>query len=398
MAMCAIGRELVKRGHDFLLIGTPIQATQLRLTDIRFRVVGGTGNDPVAAYFARNRSAGKITISSIVEYMRGMADLLSTELPSLFRDERIDAILADQEEPGAASAADLAKLPYATVCASLPLNADPQVPPGFLPWGYSRKPAANLRNRAGYAIRNLIIGRVNRTLNRHRSAAGLPLYRRPDDSFSKLAQVTQLVREFDFPRRRPLPELHYVGTYHQHSLFSVEFPWNRLNGRPIVYASFGTSFGHNLAGLEAISVACAALPVQLIISLGGITPGAAHSRLAGEPIVVAYAPQRDILSRAVLAITHAGLNSTMEALSLGVPVLAMPMAGDQFGTGARIEWHGVGWTLSPERRSAEDIKAAVQLLLQDRARWTAATNRVADAISKAGGAARAATIIERLTN
>ena len=51
MAMCAIGRELRKRGHQFLLLGTEFQAKQLRLSDIPFQILGRGGKDPVQQYF-----------------------------------------------------------------------------------------------------------------------------------------------------------------------------------------------------------------------------------------------------------------------------------------------------------------------------------------------------------
>jgi zeaxanthin glucosyltransferase len=58
--------------------------------------------------------------------------------------------------------------------------------------------------------------------------------------------------------------------------------------------------------------------------------------------VVRAAPQIDLLKRAALCITHAGLNTALEALAQGVPMVAIPVGFDQPGVAARIAYHGVG--------------------------------------------------------
>src|SRR5258707_7369008 len=100
MAMSAIGRELQKKGHEFLLLDTSFQAKQLQLSDIPFHVIGGNRIDPVQQYYGR-ANAGGVSISATLEFLKGMADLLCTELPPVLRSERIDFVLADQEQPGA---------------------------------------------------------------------------------------------------------------------------------------------------------------------------------------------------------------------------------------------------------------------------------------------------------
>jgi zeaxanthin glucosyltransferase len=50
--------------------------------------------------------------------------------------------------------------------------------------------------------------------------------------------------------------------------------------------------------------------------------------IPANTIVVRSAPQIDLLKRAALCITHAGLNTTLESLAHGVPMVAIP-----------TEWH-----------------------------------------------------------
>jgi zeaxanthin glucosyltransferase len=395
MAMCAIGRELQRRGHEFVLFGTPYQKKQLRVSGMPFRTIGDDGHDPVRSYVEGARRTGSVSISDTVTYMKDMGGLLCMQVPPLLREESIDLVLADQEEPGAATAADLSGLPYVSICNSLPLNEADDIPPGFSPWPYSTNVLAVMRNRLGYAVRNFVVGRVNSALNVHRRKASLKPYRRPDDSFSTRAQITQLVREFDFPRRAPVPALHYVGPFQREPLFPVEFPYDRLDGRPIIYASLGTSFGTRSRELETVAAACSELPVQLVIALGGAQADDSHAQMPGSPLVVSYAPQRELLSRAAVAVTHGGLNTTMEALSLGVPLLAIPLAGDQVGVAARIRWHGVGRSIDERERSAPHVKHALSELL-DQPDARLAAQRMAAVIRHSGGAVQAAGIVEQL--
>lgn len=69
-------------------------------------------------------------------------------------------------------------------------------------------------------------------------------------------------------------------------------------------------------------------------------------RVAGESIVVEFAPQLELLKCAALCITHAGLNTALECLSNGLPMVAIPITNDQPGVAARSEWMGTGEMVS----------------------------------------------------
>ena len=44
----------------------------------------------------------------------------------------------------------------------------------------------------------------------------------------------------------------------------------------------------------------------LVMTLGGAQPGEVHARFPGNPIVVSFAPQLELLARSALFITHGG--------------------------------------------------------------------------------------------
>ncbi len=82
-------------------------------------------------------------------------------------------------------------------------------------------------------------------------------------------------------------------------------------------------------------------------------------------IVVSTAPQIELLKRASLCITHAGLNTTLEALAQGVPMVAIPIGYDQPGVAARIKYHGVGEFLEVENLTVARLSDLIQRVLRD---------------------------------
>jgi zeaxanthin glucosyltransferase len=103
-----------------------------------------------------------------------------------------------------------------------------------------------------------------------------------------------------------------------------------------------------------------------------------------------------VLARATLAVTHAGLNTVLDALSFGVPMLAVPIAFDQPGVAARIVHAGAGERLSHATLTVAKVKAALERLLSTPS-YRQRAGMLGEEIARAGGASRAADIIEDVT-
>src|SRR5262245_63582515 len=103
-------------------------------------------------------------------------------------------------------------LPFVSVAAALPVNADPSVPHCIFPWPHRTGVGARLRNRLGNAALEWIFSGVLRTINRQRRAWGLPPARDINSLFSRLAQVAQLPAALELPAGRP-PHVHHTGTW-----------------------------------------------------------------------------------------------------------------------------------------------------------------------------------------
>ena len=391
MAFKAIARELDGRGHRV----TFFQAAELAP---KFPAGEGFGFTPLRNHRFSLQSYVELvaqqqgaSIRNFLDYAMKSATMLCEEAPSALRAAGVDGVMVDGSEPGGATAAEAAGLPFVTISNALPLHSEPDIPPDFLPWQYRGARWARLRNRIGYAVRDVMISPLHRVLNRYRRKWNLPVYRSPDDSFSRIAQITQLVAEFDFPRRRLPPCFHYVGPYRREPEKDIPFPWERLDGRPLVYASLGNVFGGRTGLWKAIVEGCSELNAQVVISLGG--RAAELPELPVGTIVADYAPQLALLKRAAFGITHAGLNSVMEAAAAEVPMIAIPITGDQFGVGARIAYTGIGEVVRATKCNGSRIAAAARKILGTRV-YRERTAIIRDAIDRTHGAADAAAIVE----
>ena len=71
----------------------------------------------------------------------------------------------------------------------------------------------------------------------------LPPYQRREDAYSPLVQVCQLPEAFDFPREHLPAHFHFIGRFQDPSgiepiaFESTNFPFERLTGQPLIYAS-----------------------------------------------------------------------------------------------------------------------------------------------------------------
>jgi MGT family glycosyltransferase len=229
---------------------------------------------------------------------------------------------------------------------------------------------------------------IRRVVDDFRRRWGLAAHRRDDESFSSRAQICQLPKTFDFPRTALPPSFHYVGPLRDRAK-PIPFPWERLDGRPLIYASLGTLQNGRAPLFECFAEACEPLDVQLIISHGGGLTASQVARFRGNPVVVPYAPQQEVIGRAALTLTHAGLNTVLDSLSAGVPLVAVPITYEQPAIGRRLERAGVGRVVRLRHANAGAIRSAVRDVLA-RAEFKRASQKMAEAIRESGGLRRAA--------
>lgn len=393
--MTTLGYELKKRGHQVTLFGIPDAKSKTLAAGLEFCEVGsqqlpiGT----MAEYSAQiGVRSGLAALRYNINFFTQEAKVLFEEMPKAIQAAQVEMLLVDQASPTGGTIAEYLDIPFITVCCCLMFNQESKIPPVISSWQYNPAGWAKLRNRLGNRVFNRFSKPARDVVIEYRQQWNLP----PRYSSSKLAQICQQPAEFEFPRENLPSCFHFTGPYNNPiSREPAPFPWEKLTGQPLIYASMGTVQNRLIRVFQTIAAACADLDAQLIISLGGSAKPDALPKLVGSPLVVEYAPQLELLSKSALTITHAGLNTTLESLSNGVPMVAIPIANDQPAVAARIKWTGTGEAIPLNKLTTRKLQKAVkQVLTEDSYKKNAL--RLQMAIRQAGGVSRAADIIEQV--
>jgi MGT family glycosyltransferase len=396
-----LGRELQRRGHGVSVMARPDARRRTEAAGLNYVPVGEQ-KFPLGSEQAVSAELGKLrglrAIRFTVEQLRQGAEVILTEGPGVVRREKFDALVVDQVAAAGGTLADILGLPHVTVCNALPLTPDlDEVPTAMSGWPFASGLLGKVRDALGYLVIRWIGHPLIREIDRHRRANGLPRMKDIFGGGSALAQIAQQPAFFDFPRPGLSANFHYTGPWHDEgSADAIPFPWEKLDGRPLIYASMGTLQNRLEFIFSAIAEACAELDAQLVIALGsrGQNADALAATLPGHPIVVSFAPQLALLDKAALVITHAGLNTALESLSRGLAMAAIPIANDQPGVASRLAWLGVAEVVQLNKLNAARLRAALLKLLNDPRYRENARNRQEE-LRRIDGVRLAADLIEK---
>ncbi len=396
--MIPLGKELLRRDHQVTVLGFLDAQAKTLASGLEFQPLA-EDEFPLGSnaeeFSQRGKSSGLAALQHSLKAGQKRSTAIIRDAPTAIKKAGIEALLVDQVSLEGGTIADFLNLPFVTVCGALLLNREPNIPPIVTTWQYSPTWKGRLRNQIGYQLLSLLTKPIREAIAQYRHQWKLPLYSQPSDHYSKLAQISQQPHGFDFPRQNLPPHFHFTGPYHNSvTRQPVAFPFEQLTGKPLIYASMGTIQNRLLEVFQIIASACEGLDAQLVIDLGGGATPELLPQLAGNPIVVGYAPQLELLKKATLTITHAGMNTTLESLSNGVPLVAIPVANDQPGVAARIAYTGVGEVVALKELSVLKLRSAiVKVLNQESYRKRAI--EMQGAIVRSGGVKKAADIIEQ---
>ncbi|MEM9770343.1 MAG: glycosyltransferase [Cyanobacteria bacterium P01_D01_bin.73] len=396
--MLPLGKELQRRGHLVTMISLLDAQEKALAAGLEFQALN-EAKYPLGSSAELLETLGKLSGMEAVKFTSDLigegAEALLRELPQTLKDLGVEALLVDQASPGAGTVADFLDIPFVSICSAVILNAEASIPPSFTTWKYRKVWWAKWRNALTYLAFKRVIRSIQTITNEYRKKWDLPLHSTFNDSFSSLAQISQQPAELEFPREKLPKCLHFVGPFHSAIGRNIaDFPFDKLTGQPLIYASMGTIQNRLLDTFYKIAEACADLDAQLVISLGGSASPDVLPNLPGSPIVVGYAPQLELLKKATLTITHAGMNTTLESLNQGVPMVAIPITNDQPGVATRIAWTGAGELIPVKKLTTKKLKKAIDLVLTNPS-YRAATERLQGVIARAGGVTRAADIVEQ---
>lgn len=395
----SLGRELQARGHRVTCLQLPDLEEKVRSAGLEFCPIGQSLYQPgsLAEMFEQlSRLSGIESLRYSVEFCRHMAEIVCQDAPDAIAQQGIEALITDQLEPVGETIAEALSLPYVCISCGQYIHRRADVPPFFTLWPYEDTLAARLRNQIAYTILDYSCRPILQEINRYRRRCGLPPYRRIYSTHAPLAHISQQPAAFDFPVTGLPSTLHYVGPLRTPHPQPATFPFDQLNGKPLIYASLGSIQNTKKGIYSCIAAACEGLNAQLVITLGGGMPPSELPDLPGTPVIVSYAPQLEVIARASLTITHGGLNTVLDSLKCGVPMVSMPVTFEQPGTGARIRLTGVGEVIPIEAVTVENLKPLVERVFTEPT-YRANARKMQQAIAAAGGAQRAADIIEQVT-
>jgi MGT family glycosyltransferase len=376
--MIALGRTLLARGHDVTLQTwerwrAPVEAEGITFTPAPEYSAFPIGDQPLDFYEA------------VVYATRDTLPLV--------RELQPDVVIHDILTLGPSLAAELLDIPRATL---IP-HVFPEAGPGFPIYSFgARLP----RTGAGRAFwerahlpvrRGLESGRL--ALNRTREQVGLPPLSHPHGGTSRELALVASFPQLEYPRPWP-SHAHVVGPLMwEPPAQEVSLP---PGNAPLVLIAPSTSQDPDHRLLHASLRGLADAPIRVLATY--------NRRLPSRPLpvpenttVVDWVSYARTLPHCDAIVCHAGHGTLVRALSIGVPVIACPVAGDMNENAARLVWTGAGVRLPRRFISPRPLRHAVELALGDpsikeRARELAAWTAEHDA------GARAATLIERLAS
>ncbi len=373
--------ELVRRGENVIYYLTEGYRAKVEATGATFRAYDQLDDD----YFgALDGSNPFMTVRQLAETS---LDILP-DLVALLRAEQPDYIIFDAMCPWGRLAGEICGVPTVSSLALLLLTPGMMVRSGqLLPTvalmlrnlhhlrAFNRVAAEiarthHLPQKPGFANMLMGIGTLNIS---YTSAAFQP-------ESAKLAQT-----------------IRFVGPSIEPRAGDADFPFDQLAaGEPLIYISLGTVINQNVDFYRQCLVAFGGEPYQVVMAVGQKTDLEALGAIPANFIVRRHVPQLEVLQRAALFITHAGINSVHEGLYYNVPLLLVPQQQEQAMVAARVVELGAGEKLGKAQASAANLRAAAARILNDnRCRERAAA--IGETFRSAGGYRRAADEILKLS-
>jgi UDP:flavonoid glycosyltransferase YjiC (YdhE family) len=192
------------------------------------------------------------------------------------------------------------------------------------------------------------------------------------------------------------PTAHFFRYEHPRARAEERPAWlDEPRERPLVFASLGTVH-HAEAGIfEAILAAVADEPIEVVAAIGRDQDPARFGEVSANVRIEPFVPQIAVLGQATAFITHGGFNSAKEALALGLPLVVIPIGGDQPYTAERVEALGLGLQVGPDERNPEVIRERLRTVLGDPGYADRARTFAAD-MAALPGADQAVRLLEQL--
>jgi zeaxanthin glucosyltransferase len=399
--MTALARKLQSRGHEVVFFGFPDVEPFVRAAGLDF-VPYGEAEFPVGSIEKFYSSVATMRGFEVVRHScmnlnPYLTQVTFDHLAEKLATTGVEALVIDTIHFFIELVPLSMSIPYVHIWNVLHLDFSGATPPSLFSSPLDTSPEGLMRNAENIHKMGAILGPLAEVARAYAEKVGLKIdWNDPGATVSKLAVITQTPREFDFPGIPWPAHFQYAGPFHdEKGREPVPFPWERLTGKPLIYGSLGTLvngledvYKHILKAVEPLE------DIQVVLSVGKNIRPENLGRIPFNAIVVRSAPQIELLKRAALCITHAGLNTALESLAHGVPMVAIPIGYDQPGVAARIEHHGAGELIELGDLTTERLRELIEKVLQNPS-YRARAEYFQKVISRSRGLDVAANIIEQ---
>lgn len=167
---------------------------------------------------------------------------------------------------------------------------------------------------------------------------------------------------------------------------------------PTIYFTLGTVFNMESGDLfTRVLDGLRELPVNLIVTVGGELDASVFGRQPPNVHIESYLPQRYLLPRCDLVVSHGGSGTLAATLATGLPSVLLPMGADQPANAARCAELGLGVVLDALRCTPVDVRAAAEVVLHRRA-YRVAAEQIRDEVAELPGPTSAVTRLEQVVH
>jgi MGT family glycosyltransferase len=179
---------------------------------------------------------------------------------------------------------------------------------------------------------------------------------------------------------------------------TTPFPWEALRPGPRVLVSLGTvnaEAGERFypTALEALGDDGSASPPRPQVIL--VAPDRLVSAPPPNVIARPFVPQLALLPEVQAVVCHGGHNTVCEALAHALPLVVLPIKDDQPVVAQQVVDSGAGLRLKFGRVCPDELREAVRRVLEEPS-FREAAARIQRSFTAAGGASRAADLLEEL--
>ena len=410
-----LAKQLRSRGHEIAYLSIPDFKELIENQSFRFVpfaediMPAGFNNRSFSGYWSRRRYNESI-------FSRYMEKLTDGTLDRALQSVKPDLLICDPFLSYVAIRAISLGIPAMHLFSSLFLYENPEIPP-VITYMFPRSRIATLmawkymflRFFFFKKLKNIFTAEFRHPARMHHLVdaylqvarkSGFPCikdrtYRLNEIGFNlAVPDIVLCTRAFQFPGNIPKQRI-YLGNFVDYGRKDSQIELN-LDDRPVIYCSLGTAastYPYSDRFYGAVRKAGEMRrDWQFVLQISDEKKIRNYESTENLQILK-WVPQLFLLKRASVTVTHGGLNSIMECVNSGVPMVIVPGLRDQPGNAARAVYQNIA--LTAKMRDIEPSRLAGLIAeAMDSREIKAGLKRMKEMIEHENGLAESVSFIE----